>query len=261
MHGAVPEVASASARLAALLRGLPLEGVERSFKMARGAILGDRLLAGFGRDRVGTGWTLDACRQLGMPSEYLDAFAAELGAADVVHLGCEVSEAGVLHKAYLEFPRRLAGPGTHPRVLHVAWKWDAAEPSRRAVARYRCLPDLTLPAISGRIKELDPGPSGTLLQDVAALCAARSPEPLMYLEVGEEGNPRASFDLNVHAAGLALREVEPQLRGLRAHFDIPVDAFEACFGPARAARLGHLSGGRSRSGAPFATIYYGGALA
>lgn len=240
---------------------MPLEGVERSFKLTGGGILGDRLLAGLSLDRVGIDWTLQACRRLGMPANDIESFRAGLPEADVVHFGCEAGDGGVLYKVYLEYPRRLAAAGGAPRLLHVAWKWDAQNPSRRAVARYRCLPDLTLADIEARIDRLEPGPAGALLKDVAALSAARSPEPLMYLEVDEEGNARASFDLNVHAAGLALREIEPQLRGLRAHFGVPAGDFDACFDPARAARLGHVAGGLARSGTPFATFYYAGSLA
>ena len=260
MHGAVPEVAPASARLAALLRGKPLEGLERSFKLTDGGILGDRFLAGFSLARVGIDWVLQTCRDLDMPAQDVEAVRAGLPEADVVHFGCEAG-GGVLYKVYLEYPRRLAAAGKAPRLLHVAWKWDAQDPSRRAVAHYRCLPGLTLADIEARIDRLEPGPAGVLLKDVAALSASRSTEPLMYLEVNEEGNARASFDLNVHAAGLALREIEPQLRGLRAHFGVPVPDFDVWFAPARGARLGHVAGGLARSGVPFATFYYAGSPA
>lgn len=258
MHGALPEVV---ASVCALLREAPAEGVERSFKFLPGTLLGDRLLAGWSLERTGTSWALEACRRLGMPPDAFAAFGASLGEADVVHFGYEADAGRTLLKAYLEFPARLVEGSGDPVLLHTAWKWSADEPGDFALAHYRCLPGLTLAAIDGRVGRLDGGPSGALLRDLAALAGERSPEPLMYLEVSEEGNPRASFDLNVHAAGLALRDVEPQLRGLRAHFGVPEETFAACFLPVRGARLGHVSGGRSRSGSSFATIYYAGGAA
>lgn len=261
MHGALPQVDGAE-RLFALLRDAPREGIERSFKLAAGTLLGERWLVGLPLARTDEARVLALCRELGMPGAYAEEFRAALPEARVAHFGSEASAEGLLYKAYLEFPDRLAAREAGPVVLHVAWKWDAARPARRSVATYRCHPGLSLRGAFERMDALYGDAAGgaglALLKDIAALAGGRTAEPLMYLEVNEEGNARASFDLNVHAAELRMRDVEPQLRGLRAHFRIPPAVFEAACAPVRGAPLGHLSGGRSRAGTEFATIYFTG---
>jgi hypothetical protein len=262
VHRAFPEVAGRPAGLRALLAGLPLEGFERSFKMRGGRLLGERELFGVQLRQVGAERALDLCRALGMPPADLEAFRAQLPEAQVLHFGIEPSEQGAMHKVYVEFPRRLAAQGTDPVILHLAWKWDPLRPERGGFATYRCLPKLTLLQAFERMHALY-GALGTwrgltLLQNIASLAASRTVEPLMYLEVEEAGNRRASFDLNVHAGELLLRDIEPQLRGLQSYFDVPAEIFEAYLAPLRQHRLGHLSGGIDRGGVEFATVYFAG---
>jgi hypothetical protein len=263
VHGALPEVAAGRpADLRALLAGLPLEGFERSFKLCRGRLLGERELYGVQLRQIGAERALQICRQLGMPPADLEAFRAQLPEATVLHFGIEPSEQGAMLKVYAEFPRRLVAPTGGPVVLHLAWKWDPQRPERRGVATYRCLPKLPQPQVFERMRALygaqAAGRGLVLLQDVASLAASRTAEPLMYLEVEEAGNPRASFDLNVHDAELLLRDIEPQLRGLQMYFAVPAGTFEPYFAPIRQQRLGHLSGGIDRGGAEFATVYFAG---
>lgn len=230
--------------------------------MGHGRLLGERELFGVQLRHVGAPRALELCRQLGMPAADLEAFRAQLPDAEVLHFGIEPSEQGAMHKVYVEYPRRLAAQVGDPVVLHLAWKWDPLRLERRGVATYRCLPKRPLQQVFERMQALYGSQAGgrglALLQDVASLAAARTAEPLMYLEVEEAGNPRASFDLNVHSAELLLRDIEPQLRGLQAHFAIPEETFASYLAPFRQHRLGHLSGGIDRVGAEFATVYFAG---
>lgn len=230
--------------------------------MCQGRLLGERELFGLQLRHLGADRALALCRRLAMPAADLEAFRAQLADAEVIHFGVEPSEQGVMHKVYAEFPRRLEQRTGAPVILHLAWKWDPLHPGRRGVATYRCLPQLPLQAAFARMNALygehGPGRALALLQDIAALAAARTADALMYLEVEEAGNPRASFDLNVHASELLLREIEPQLRGLQAHFAVPAGDFDAYFAPLRQQRLGHVAGGIDRGGAEFATVYFAG---
>jgi len=259
VHGTLPAVVPVGAEpLIGILRAAPLQGVERSFKLAPGQLIGERLLAGISLAVVDPGWLSATCREIGFPDAERVAFERHALQADIVHFGYEAGPDGLLLKVYLEYPRCIDS-ATGPALLHLAWKWSPADPGRRAIARYHYLPGLNAAAIGERIGRLCDARGAALLMDVAALAAARSPEPLMYLEVGEDGNPRASFDLNVHPSGLHLRDVEPQLRGLLSYFRVPPAAFDGFYGGVREACLGHVSGGRSRSGAPFSTFYFDGA--
>jgi len=247
-------VPRAAAPLIALLRAAPLQGLERSFKLAPGALISQRLLGGVALSAVDPGWLRWACSEIGFPASELESFQRHVRQADIVHFGYEAGPQGLLFKVYLEFPDRIAA-AAGPVLLHLAWKWYADRPDHRAIARYVYMPRLNLEEITARVGRLASAPGAVLLSDIAAQAAARSPEPMMYLEVSEDGNPRTSFDLNLHAAGLHLRDVEPQLRGLRSWFEAPADMFDALFANARDACLGHVSGGQGRSGADFATFY------
>src|SRR5262249_25946091 len=151
--------------------------------------LADRVLIGIPGSRVLDAALAAACESLAMPRPFLEAFRDGLPKAGSVHFGYERSGGALLYKVYLEFTDALSGTGS-PRLLHLAYKWDARDPSRRALARYHWMPGLTTPEILDRLPPAD--------GDLVRLAAERALEPLMYLEVREEGNPRASFDVNVH---------------------------------------------------------------
>lgn len=78
----------------------------------------------------------------------------------------------------------------------------------------------------------------------------------MYLEVSEDNNPRASFDLNLHEAGIRIGEVGALLVQARDRYAIPAGEFDSLYGRVSAHRLGHLAGGISREGSDFLTLYY-----
>ncbi len=261
MQRPIPQVAGDGGRLLGLLRGQRFEGFEKSFKMARGSLLAERVLFGVPRAGADPASLAGVCRALAMPEPYLAAFEGGLAEADTVHFGFEAGE-GLLYKVYLEYARRYHGAprGGPPVVLHHAYKWDASDPRRRAVARYECFPGLPAAGIRARLAALY-GHRGAPSQ--AAACAAldlagrRSVKPLMYLEVAEEGNPRASFDLNLHPADLRVADLEAGLRELQQRYAIAEDAFEPVWENVRGQALGHVAGGTSRGGGDFFTVYHG----
>ena len=261
MQRPLPEVAGEGGRLLGLLRGQRIEGFERSFKMSRGALLGERALVGVPRRGARPESLVGICRALSMPAPYLAAFAEGLAAADIVHFGYEDGPSGWLYKVYLEYAARVQGTGrgSAPFLLHLAYKWDALNPERRAVARYECFPGIGTGEILARLRQLYAGqpdaPSLAAASGIASLAAARGEAP-MYLEVAEEGNPRASFDLNLHPAELRLGEVEPFLRDLQRRYAIAEDGFSPHWQRVRGEKLGHVAGGRSRDGSDFFTVYH-----
>ena len=254
-----------------LLRNERLDGFEKSFKMADKSLLANRCLMGVSRSRIQPETLLDICRKLHMPERYLSAFEQQLPAADAIHFGFEESEHGFIYKAYLEFARRLyqalergareAEPGdSRPILLHLAYKWDALDREKCTVAKYECYPSLPLRAMLGRLADIYCGQPGSVsfsvVKEIIELASGRHEAPPMYLEVGEEGNPRASFDINLHDAGLRLEEIEDQLLRLCRHYSISAGEFGRMFAQVRAEKLGHVSGGISREGRDFLTVYH-----
>jgi len=258
---AIPEVGEGG-RLRELLRGQRLEGYEKSFKLSHGTLLAERVLVGVPRAGARPESLVDVCRHLAMPSSYLDAFAQGLGEADTVHFGYEEDGDRLLYKAYLEYARRFhrAKAGDAPLLLHLAYKWDARRPERRAIARYEYFPGLAAAGMLARMERIYPGradaPSLRAAREVIALATAVAGEPPMYLEAAEEGNPRSSFDINVHPAGLRVARIESFLRDLQAQYEIPESRFAPVWARTRDERLGHVSGGTSRDGGDFFTVYH-----
>ena len=254
-------------RLLQLLGVRPLGGFEKSFKMSRGSLLSNRYLAGLSRRRILASWIAEVCRRIDMPEDYLAAFEVQFPRADAVHFGFEQGECSSIYKVYLEFTRALlrAGNGANETVLlHLAYKWDVRgdvrEPARRAVARYECHPGLATEAALARMADLYSGYDGqgslSAVGEILALASRRSSEPLMYLEVSEKGNPRRSFDINVHPADLRVKDIEPMLLRLQGNYAVPAAPFGELFERVGQQKLGHVSGGTSRDGADFVTVYY-----
>ncbi len=90
-----------------------------------------------------------------------------------------------------------------------------------------------------------------------ALAASRAGDgAFVYLEGVEENTPRNSFDINLYRAGLRLTEIHPLLSRMRHHFSIPIERFDRLYKEVGDKRLGHLSGGVSRAGTDYLTVYY-----
>jgi hypothetical protein len=258
-----PTVAERSRLLLTYLLTLPLEGYEKSFKMSESSLLDQRYLVGIDVDRLSPEQVFDICRKLEMPQAFLERLNEELALADTLHFGFEQGEGSAIFKLYFEYWRRLDAAqarGVESLVLHRAFKWDALDCDRYAIATYRCFPRLSAEHAMQRIARLYPGqaahPVAELARWLLQQFADRSAAPAMYLEVAEADNPRASFDLNLHAADLKLSIIGPQLVAQAARYALPAAQFESLWRGLAAKTLGHLSGGTSRDGRDFLTIYY-----
>lgn len=249
-----------------LLQGQRLEGFEKSFKMTDRTLLSNRYLMGIHKADMTPARLFDICERIAMPANHLAAFKENLPGANTVHFGFEGNAGGGVYKVYLEFAGQLyrapaAGPGDiAPVLLHLAYKWDALDRDKCTVARYVCHPRLPLAAILVRLANIYSSHADRASFEAALgiieLAAARTGEPLMYLEVSEQNNPRSSFDINLHDAGLGLKDIEHWLTAMRMHYSIPFDRFERMLAPIGAEKLGHLSGGINREGRDFLTVYY-----
>lgn len=248
------------AALLVLLRGLKREGVEKSFKMAEHSLLRNRYLVGIHKADISPAALFSICEKLGMPERHLHAFNAYAEQANAIHFGYEGHDSGGIYKVYLEFAARLADSSSSVVLLHVAYKWDAHNPGESTVARYECHPGLPITAILDRIANLYSGQPDRValdaVREIVGIAAGRMKEPPMYLEVREENNPRASFDVNLHEAGVRVREIAAPLARLREHYSIPAGMYDALYNGIKGAVLGHLSGGINRQGKDFISVYY-----
>jgi hypothetical protein len=249
------------------MRGQPLEGLERSFKMSAGSFLPNRYLLGIRKDEASLDALLGVCAQIGMPAAYRANFRESFPPADTIHFGFEENESGGVYKAYLEFRGELnkalaSSPGaTGAVLLYLAFKWDSLDAGKHTIATYRCHPRLPVEAIHGRLAQIYAGHPGTASAEAVAAVirlADTGAAPPMYLDVGEEGNPRHSFDINFYDAGLRLGDIGHLLERARMQFSVAEEKFRPVFERIRGAKLGHLSGGVGRDGKDFLTVYYEG---
>lgn len=247
-----------------LLRDQPLEGCERSFKMLAGELLANRYLIGVHRSRISAERIHAICAATGMPERFRVDFRRNLSKANAVHFGFEGSGAGGLYKVYLEFAGRLrwADPGGKPEgvLLHLAYKWASRAPEQCTIAKYHCHPGLSTDAILARVEGVYSGNGGEVSLEVArkiiGFAAERAAEPLMYLEVREEGNARLSFDINLHGAGLFVGDAWEWLAAASDAYSVPDAEFSRLHAQVATEKLGHLSGGLNREGRDFLTVYY-----
>lgn len=244
-------------------------GYERSFKLARNSILANRYLLGLDVADVGAARLMDVCGQLNMPAPLMEELSDGLPDANLVFLGFEDSgPGGCIHKVYLEYWDSLkarirsgtAAPG-EPHLLHKGFKWHVDEPGKHVVTLYHCLPALNTTQIHARIMDIyRDAPDAAGLDAVTRVIAAgarRCPgERFLYVEVSEPGNPRKSFDLNLYPAGLRVGQVAEPIRDAARALDAPTDRLERLMVMIQDKHFGHVSGGVSRQGGEYFTIYY-----
>jgi hypothetical protein len=241
-----------------LLRGQRLEGFEKSFKMSAGSLLCDRFLAGIHKSDLSPPSLFALCAGMGMPEKYVRALKQNAEGANAFHFGFEGTPERSLYKVYLEFAGELRRQDCDPVLLHIAYKWDGYDPGLATIAKYVCHQGLSSRAIVEKTAVLYRGDIKAFeaVRSMLEIASMRTSEPPMYLEVTEEGNPRASFDVKLHDAGIRVRDIAPLLITLREHFGIPADSIDALLERIKERPVGHLSGGINREGKDFLTVYY-----
>ena len=264
----LPETAR---RLVRAVRDLGVvHGLERSFKFLERTLLTRRLLTGFRRDALppdGPERLHDICRRSGMPADHLATLDERLPEAAVVLLGFEQDDAGSTVRAYLEFPPPRDPSGAPrfrrgPFTSHLGFKWDPADPGRKAVTRYTCHPGLSIEEMGERIDALYAGREAedqtAVVHGILEHAARKGPgDAFLYFEAEEEGNPRISFDLNLYAANLRMNDLTAFLSDLCLHYAVPYRDFHRHYEPVQDRIFGHLTGGLDRKGRDFTTVYFG----
>lgn len=247
-------------------------GFERSFKVSGNTLLGDRFLLAVNKNKIAEEKRhekiMGICRQMGMPDELLEAFKRNLREADTVGFSFEENQKDRVYKVYLDFlskwKKEAAGtPGEcDPFVMFFGYKWDTRDPGKRALTKYVWYPSISFERIKENFSEifhgqkhLEPLQISKDLMDTVSKKTTH--DHVYYLEVTEENSPRRSFDINIYKAGLQLKQLYPLLARTFRHYSIPAETFHALYNPIRTKVFGHLSGGISRGGKDFLTVYYG----
>jgi hypothetical protein len=261
----------ATARSLFLTSMIEAEGVrhgrEDSFKMSRASLLAQRFMLGIPTQGIAPARILGWCDALGMPQRLKASLAQHLPDANLVFVGLEEGGDHGVYKVYLEFwdrvKREVRRTGrTDPLLLHLGFKWRAGgDGSDGRIARYTCFPLLSVSGCLARIGQIYQGATAREAHDAAVgiirqAAAANPAASFLYVEVGEEGNPRKSFDINLYKAEITVADIDAFLRDLVQHFGIAAEQFEPLIARARSQLLGHLSGGLDREGKDFMTLYY-----
>jgi len=261
-----------SSALFQLIKSLDVEvGYENSFKILEKTLLTNRFLLGFSKKsikRKAREKILDICLRMGMPETFRADFSEKLSEANYIHFGFEEDETTSVYKVYLEFYERIEKEirnqpsKSDPFLLHLGFKWDVSDNSRRVLTRYNWYPFLTVENMRQRTANiLNPQKYGyplEIVNGILDMASRKIPhQDILYLEVTEEENPRRSFDINMYRANLQLREMYPLLSKMCEHYSIPLEQFRNLYERVDTKTFGHVSGGISRRGVDFLTIYYG----
>ncbi|MEO8158277.1 MAG: hypothetical protein ABI648_10820 [Betaproteobacteria bacterium] len=241
---------------------------ERSVRLTGQTLAANRFLLSLSRQSVKGDFrhaALGLCEQLAMPAAFRAAAAEQLDRARAVHLGFEGDDR-ILFKYYIEYDAAAQeasrAAADAPATLHVAYKWDTADPAHCVVSRYLLYPALTQTQILERMAHIYQAAGNEASLDIArgvlaVACTRVEADALQYLEVREDGNERLSFDLNFYDAGLLVKDLQAPLAQMRQRFAIKPGQFQALYDQIKAQTAGHLAGGVHRNGHDFFNVYYG----
>lgn len=244
-----------------LVKNLPLQGFERSFKLQTGQLLDNRFLAGIPTGAIACADVDFIARQMNAPDAFRQSVLGRLGESTYLHFGFEGSAAHDTLKLYLEFPRTPAGPAQDGVAgpLYLGFKWDASDNRRQAVSTYSQPQPAFLhtPARIAAVFGEDHRLASEVAMRIVGLAQTRADaSTLALIDVTEDSSPRVSFDINLYAAGLSVGQLLPLVQPLTEHFGIDPGKMTALAARFSVDRAGHLSGGLDRHGQPFLTIYH-----
>nr|WP_320190171.1 DUF3467 domain-containing protein [uncultured Desulfobacter sp.] len=254
------------------LSGLNLKyGLERSFKLSHKRVNDNRFLLGVSKDEIPADVhkkIKEISQQLNMPAVFANTLENNLADANYIHFGYEASGTSCIYKIYLEFwekiQRQMQKKNDRPDqvLLHLGYKWCAADNKIHALSRYTWHPWITVKDILMRIKGIfhlkKYQTPLNIVSNIVKLAAENMPHhDFLYLEVTEGNNPRRSFDINMYRANLTMEQLKPFLQAIFCHYNIPEEKLNGLYGPIKSEAFGHISGGIDREGKDFLTLYYG----
>ncbi|MBH07188.1 MAG: hypothetical protein CMJ20_12815 [Phycisphaeraceae bacterium] len=235
--------------------------------MSPGKLLSNRYLLGISLADINMDDLHEICCKLKMPKSLLAQLQKNIPEANLVFLGFEDDEEGTSYRVYLEYWDKIcaeikqAPHKIHPRLMFLGYKWNIQHPDKQAITEYTCYPMLNTSKILERITNIYQSANNNcaveqvlkIIRRAARQCADRM---FIYLEVGEGNNLRSSFDLNIYKSGLQLQDIDDVLIDLQVRYKIREADLSRIQKLAGSRLLGHISGGTSRNGEDFLTLYY-----
>lgn len=243
-----------------LIKNLPLNGYERSFKMVTNKLWSERFLVGISIDTIAFEDIDFLMKKMGLPEVFAASVRAQLPNANFIHIGFEQGQVST-YKFYLEFPRGNVD-AKEPHPLYIGYKWNAENSAQQAVSRYTQPQTLSLPNLLEKVDAMygDEKENDAVCSIAKALITQAagkvSTTELLFVEVQEENTPRLSFDINLYETGMTVRDLQPMLLALREHFAIDEKEFADLMTRTEDDLAGHLSGGTDRNGNAFLTTYH-----
>lgn len=189
-----------------------------------------------------------------------------------IHFGWELGPRGWIGKSYLEMQPRVSDKQMHPcqsldpdQLLFLGYKWPLEGDDLSVVTKYNILShspakeairrwEECLAKLSDQYKTME----FKNLTNLLINCDTTS-EPLLVLDVCDEGSTRISYDINLY-------DLEQTVDTIREPFgEVLFQAFgggvlqdsTSYLSSIAAKRLGHLASGIDRNGFVFWTLYYG----
>ena len=241
-----------------LVRNLPLNGYEQSFKMLPGSLLSDRFLTGIACSNIAMEDVKFIAESLVTPAAFASAISQDWHDASFFHIGFEQGQQSASYKLYLEFPKGKCKP------LYVGYKWNPEDHTQQTITHYSQPEPAKLSRLLEKVAsvyEKSDEKLTALVQKIIVLAADKctdsgTAEALLLVEVREQNTPRYSFDINLYESNLRVSDLAQILEELREYFGIAESEFEKIMTRTRDHLAGHLSGGIDRHGNAFLTLYH-----
>lgn len=243
-----------------LVKNLPLNGYERSFKMTSRKLWSERFLVGVSMNLIAAADIDFLIAQMNMPDLFHADIHMHLADANFIHIGFEQGDIST-YKFYLEFPQGNSDVKA-PHPLYLGYKWNAENRAQRALSRYTQAQTLSLSNLLNKIDamygdEKENDVVRSIAKQIITKAADKvSTTQLLFVEVQEENTPRLSFDINLYETGMTVCDLQPMLLELREHFVIDEKEFAELMKRTEDDLAGHLSGGNDRNGNAFLTTYH-----
>lgn len=255
-------------KLYLLVKNLPLNGFERSFKLLAGQLWSDRFMVGLNTALLTTPDFEFLANSLAVPPKFLAAMRARLPEASFIHIGFEHGDRHNTYKLYLEFPLTAATTATRTAQtskhtpMYIGYKWNPENSAQQTVSTYTQPAALELDDVLQKIEAAYGDEHRHVSQgvrDIVTLAASNTGTPaLMFVEVTDDNSTRMSFDVNLYESALTVGKLSPILQPLAVNFGISAAVFSRLLLLSKDNFAGHISGGTDREGLAFLTIYHAG---
>lgn len=250
--------------------------LERSLRIDRSGVYPNRLLVSLDSgdyQRANLHDLFGPCSGMKMPSNQLAQLQTFFPKAWRIHFGWELGSRGWIGKIYLELrPREIYQPELRSikrlepdQLLFLGYKWNLHNDAQGVVSKYKIRshssPRIAIGNWEESICSLSDEYGSSEVKNLIESLKKRETtnDPLLVLQVNDEGSTRVSYDINLYDLEQSIDSVRELVSGIiYQFFPLPVhQAAETYLASIASERLGHLATGVDRNGCVFWTLYYG----